>query len=72
MCDIRKETCVIIRKNGKYLVGTVLGSRNMLRWTDDPYSAWRTRDRKSAERVAKAVGGITMLFNPIVKQLRVL
>jgi len=72
MCDIRKETCVIIRKNGKYLVGKILGSRNELRWADDPYSAWRTRDREQAEKVARAVGGITILFNPIVKQMRAL
>lgn len=69
--DIRKKTCVIVRKNGEYLVGRILYSQD-LRWSGSPYEAWRTRDRGKAEDVARKVGGITVLFNPIVKQMRVL
>ena len=69
--DIRRQTCIIIRKNGEYLVGRILYSQD-LRWSGSPYEAWRTRDRGKAEDVARKVGGITVLFNPIVKQMRVL
>ena len=69
--DIRKKTCVIVRKNGEYLVGRILYSRD-LRWSRSPYEAWKTRNRGKAEKVARKVGGITVLFNPIVKQMRVL
>jgi len=68
--DIRRKTCLIIRKNGEYLVSRVYGTQD-LRWSIYPYDAWRTRDAEQAEEVAKAVGGITVLFNPIVNQLRV-
>ena len=37
--DIRLLTCVIIRKNGKYLVGRILGTDD-LRWSDSPHDAW--------------------------------
>ena len=63
--------CVIIRKNGKYLVGRILWTSD-LRWSDSPHDAWRTRDREKAESLARQVDGITMLFNPAAGQLRVL
>jgi hypothetical protein len=69
--DIRKKTCLIIRKNGEYLVGTILYSKD-LRWSNSPYDAWRTRDRNKAEEYARRTGGIVMLFNPIARQMRVL
>ena len=69
--DIRKATCLIIRKNGEYLVGRILYSTD-LRWSSSQYDAWRTRDRAKAEDYAKRTGGIVMLFNPIVNQMRVL
>ena len=69
--DIRLLTCVIVRKNGKYLVSRILGTSD-LRWSDSPHDAWRTRNREKAEEVARQVGGITMLFNPAAGQLRVL
>ena len=31
--DIRRQTCIIIRKNGEYLVGRILGSKD-LRWSN--------------------------------------
>ena len=70
--DARLYTYLIIRRNGEYLVGRTLWGRNELRWSISPYDAWRTRDREKAARVARKTGGITMLFNPVSGQLRVL
>ena len=69
--DIRRQTGIIIRKNGEYLVGRICWSSE-LKWSASPYDAWKTRDREEAESVARATGGIMMLWNPIVKQLRVM
>ena len=69
--DIRLETCIIIQKDGDYLVGKIKGSMD-LRWSIYAHEAWRTRDRKDAERVAQRVGGKMMLFNPIVRQMKAL
>lgn len=71
MTDIREKTCIIIRKNGLYLQGKNWLS-DELKWTWSVYDAWRTRDREKARDVARATGGITMLFNPIARQLRVI
>ena len=68
---IRKKTCIIIRKNGEYLVGRVIFTGE-LRWSDSQYDAWRTRNRKKARNVARAIGGVMVLFNPIVNQLKVI
>ena len=69
--DIRRQTCIIIRKNSRYLIGR---SRidNELKWSWSIYEAWRTRDREKAEEIARATGGIMVLFNPIVNQRRVI
>ena len=69
--DIRAKTCIIIRKDGEYLVGVILWSTD-LRWSGSPYDAWMTRNREDAERVARKVGGEMVLFNPIVNQRRVI
>ena len=69
--DIKKATCLIIRKNSEYFVGTVLYSTD-LRWSSSPYDAWQTRDREKAEKAALKLGGIVMLFNPVVRKMRVL
>ena len=61
----------MIRKNGEYLVGTILGSKE-LRWSNTPYDAWKTRDMEKARRVAKRTGGIMVLFNPVVRQIKVI
>ena len=62
---LRRETCIIIRKDGESLVGTILYSRD-LRWSYSAFDAWRTRDREAARRVARVVGGVLVLFNPII------
>ena len=69
--DIRKATCLIIRKNSEYLVGKIIFS-DELRWSGSPYDAWRTRDKEAAERVARRTGGIVMLWTPPTRQMRVL
>lgn len=67
--DIRRETALIIRKDGEYLVGTVLWSTE-LRWSVSPWDAWKTRSREKALMVADKVGGEIMLFNPVAGQLK--
>ena len=69
MTDIRIYTRIIIKKNGKYLVGTEMISRK-LKWSDSPYDAWYTRKRDKAYIVADKVKGIRYLFNPVVCQVR--
>lgn len=69
MVDIRTQTCIIIRKGGEYLVGTILYSRD-LRWSHSTFDAWRTRDREAAQRVARITGGELVLFNPIIGKTR--
>ena len=66
---LRRETCIIIRKNGEYLVGAVLHSRE-LRWSYSSFDAWRTRDREAARRVAGVSGGEMVLFNPIIGKIK--
>ena len=68
---LRKETCIIIRKHGEYLVGSILYSED-LRWSGSMYDAWRTRDREEARNVARETGGVMVLFNPIVNQRKVI
>lgn len=69
--DIRKQTCVIIRRGNEYLVGlNRICYCSGLKWSTSCYDAWRTRDRKAAEMVARKCGGDLMLFNPIAGQLR--
>ena len=69
--DIPRQTCIIIRKNGRYLVGRS-SIDNTLKWSWSIYEAWRTRDREKAEEIARATGGIMVLFNPIVNQRKVI
>lgn len=69
--DIRKKTCIIIRRNGEYLVGTILYSKD-LKWSNSAYDAWRTRNREKAEEVARETGGVMVLFNPITGEKRLI
>lgn len=67
--DIRLKTALVIRKDGKYLVGKIIYS-NEMKWSDSPWDAWRTRIRAKARSVQEKVGGDIMLFNPITGQIR--
>ena len=69
--DIRTKTCIIIRKNSEYLVGFIVYTKE-LRWSTSPYDAWKTRDREKAAEVARKVGGVMVLFNPIAGQMKIL
>ena len=69
--DIRKKTCIIIRKNSEYLVGYIVFT-DELRWSGSPYDAWKTRNKEKAAEVARRVGGVMVLFNPIVNQRKVI
>ena len=68
---IRRETGIIIKKGNEYLVGTIMYSTD-LRWSLSPYDAWKTRDKAAAEKVARKVGGILVIFNPIVNMQKVM
>ena len=65
--DIRKATCLIIERDGEFLVAV---SELGLRWSVSPYDAWSTRDKMTAFKVAWRVRGRLFLFNPIVGQLK--
>ena len=67
--ELKRHTCIIIRKNGEYLIGRSLLTSE-LRWNNSDYEAWRTRNRDDAWRVAEYVGGVTVLFNPITGEIR--
>lgn len=69
--DIRKLTCLIVRKNGEYLVGRVMGTKD-LRWSIYAHEAWRTRNREKAEEIARRTGGIICLYNPAAGQIKVI
>ena len=62
--DIRKYTCLIVKKNGEYLAGRIIFSTDM-RWSIYRHEAVRTRDIDKAKDIARKTGGILMLFNPI-------
>lgn len=68
--DIRSKTCLIVRKNRYYLVGWD-GLTKGPSWSQSKYDAWRTRDVKTAKRVARKCGGTLMLFNPIAGQIAI-
>jgi len=69
MADIRKYTRIVIRRGPEFLVGVVIYSTE-LRWSDSPWDAWSTRNRKKAELVARKTGGDMWLFNPVAAQLK--
>lgn len=69
--NVKNYTRVIIRKNRQYLRGKEMATGNML-WDSSPYMAWYTRDVYKARNVALKVGGIAMLFNPVVGRVMVL
>ena len=66
---IRKATVLIVKRGAEYLVGRIPYSTE-LRWSRSAWDAWGTRDRESAQKVARMTGGDVWLFNPVVGQLR--
>ena len=69
--DIRKETCIIIRKNKQFLQGKEWITNRPL-WTQYTWNAWRTRDKEQAKEMAKLTGGVMVLFNPVARQMKVI
>lgn len=67
--DIKLKTCLVIRKNGQYLVGKILWSQD-LRWSQYVYDAYRTRNRERAAELARRTGGIMVLFNSVTGETR--
>lgn len=66
--NYRLYTRIIILKDGQYLLGrTIFGE---LKYGTSPWDAWWTRDREAAERVADAIGGTMILFNPVLGRVR--
>lgn len=67
--DIRLKTCLVIKKNGRYLVGRILWSQD-LRWSLYVYDAYRTRNMEKARELARKTGGILVLFNSVTGETR--
>ena len=67
--NIRLCTVLIIKRGSQYLVGRIPYSMEF-RWSDSPFDAWKTRERETAEKVARMIGGDLWLFNPVAGQLR--
>lgn len=68
--DIREYTCLIVKKNGEYLAGRIIFSKD-LRWSIYRHEAVRTRNAEKARNIALKTGGILMLFNPITGDERI-
>ena len=58
MMNCEEKWYWIVRRNREYLCG-----RN--RWTIYRYDAWRTTNETLARDMARATGGIHMLFRPL-------
>ena len=71
MMDIRKQTFIIIRKNNMYLQGKECFT-NKPKWTQYRHQAWKTRDKAKAAEIARKVGGVMVLFNPVADQTKVI
>lgn len=69
--ELRRQTCIIIRKHGEYLMGASIWTSEP-RWCASMYDAWRTRNKEAAKRMARPTGGVMVLFNPIVGQTKVI
>ena len=69
--DIRTKTCIIIRKNNMYLQGKECYT-NKPKWTQYRHQAWKTRNKENAAEIARKVGGVMVLFNPVADQIKVI
>ena len=69
--DIREQTYLIIRKNRLFLQGKEWITGEPL-WTQYTYNAWRTKEREQAEEVARKLGGVRVLFNPVTGKKKVI
>ena len=67
--DIRRATVLVIRKNGQYLSRREMFTGRIL-WDPHLSSAWKTRNREKARENAEKYGGVLMLFNPIIWEVK--
>lgn len=69
---LQERTRIIIRTEEGYLVRvTRIGSEGIDPvWSHSPYDAWFTRNRRIAWMIARRLHGKTVMFNPIVGQIR--
>lgn len=65
---LQRKTCIIIGRNGEYLVGWNYIMRR-LNWSFSHYDAWRTRSPEKAEMVARRANARMFLFNPVVGRI---
>ena len=69
--DIRSATCLVIRKDGEYLSRRMMLTGELV-WDPHLSSAWTTRDKDAAVRMARIVGGTVYLFNKVIWRTKVL
>lgn len=69
--DIRTKTCLVIERNGEYLSRIEMLTGRVI-WDNHLSSAWKTRDKAKAIRMAKVYGGQLSLFNPIIWRVKAL
>ena len=67
--ELRRQTRLIIRKDGEYLVGIRMVTGGLI-WSLSPWDAWGTRVRANARSVQSKTGGEICLFNPVIGQIR--
>lgn len=67
--ELRRQTRLIIRKDGEYLVGIRMVTGGLM-WSQSPWDAWGTRVRANARSVQSKTGGEICLFNPVVGQIK--
>ena len=67
--ELKRQTRLIIRKDGEYLVGIRMVTGGLI-WSLSPWDAWGTRVRANARSVQSKTGGEICLFNPVVGQIR--
>ena len=67
--ELRRQTRLIIRKDGEYLVGSRMVTGGLI-WSLSPWDAWGTRVRANARSVQSNTGGEICLFYPVVGQIK--
>lgn len=66
---LKTGTVFIVERGGAYLVAVPYTDNKVLRWSQSKYDAARIEDYKTADRVAKKVGGVVKMFEPITGRL---
>ena len=67
--DIRRMTCLIVKKGNEFVVCRQVGT-GLIKWSTSPWEAWSTRIRANARSVAEKIDGEVFLFNPVVGQIK--